>query len=211
MSDLSSENSSQSRRDAPSARRNAQAILDVLRRVLPVTGTVLEIGSGTGQHAACFAGPLAPRLWLPSDPDADQRASIIAWIADMEEPKPLPPRVIDAAATEWDVRAEDNITAITSANVVHISPWATCMGIVAGAGRILPIGGVLHFYGPFKRGDARITDSNAAFDATLRAHDPAWGIRNLDDIEALATEARLELDQVIEMPANNYSVVFKRL
>lgn len=211
MLGLSSENSSKAHRDAPSARRNGQAILDVLRRVLPLTGTILEIGSGTGQHAASFAGPLAPRLWLPSDPDADQRASIMAWTADMEEPKPLPPRIIDATSAEWDVRAGDNITAITSANVVHIAPWATCMGIVAGAGRILSAGGVLHFYGPFKRGDAHITDSNANFDATLRAHDPAWGIRNLDDIEALATAAGLELDQVIEMPANNYSVVFKRL
>jgi hypothetical protein len=211
MSDLSSEISSQARRDAPSARRNAQVILDVLRRVLPSTGTVLEIGSGTGQHAAGFAGPLAPRLWLPSDPDADQRASIMAWIADMDEPKPLPPRIIDAAKDEWDIRAEDNITAITSANVVHISPWATCMGIVAGAGRILPTGGVLHFYGPFKRGGVHITESNADFDASLRARDPAWGIRNLDDIEVLATAAGLVLDQVIEMPANNYSVVFKRL
>lgn len=211
MSDLSPENSNPARRDAPAARRNAAAILEVLVRILPETGTILEIGSGTGQHASAFAPVLAPRLWLPSDPDPEQRASIAAWIADMDPPKPLPPRAIDAAAAEWDVGPEDNITAITSANVIHISPWATCQGLVAGAGRVLPPGGVLHFYGPFKRGGRHTTDSNAAFDATLRARDPAWGVRDLDDIEVLAKPAGLALDQVIDMPSNNFLVVFKRV
>ncbi len=211
MSDLSPQNSETARRDAPATRRNAAAILEVLRETLPETGTILEIGSGTGQHASAFAPALAPRLWLPSDPDPGQRASIAAWIADMDPPRPLPPRAIDAAAPEWDVRAEDNITAITSANVIHISPWSTSQGLIAGAGRILPPGGVLHFYGPFKRGGVHTTDSNAAFDASLRARDPAWGVRDLDDIEALAKTAGLILDRVIDMPSNNFSVVFKRV
>jgi SAM-dependent methyltransferase len=211
MSDLSPQNSETARRDAPATRRNAAAILEVLREILPETGTILEIGSGTGQHASAFAPALAPRLWLPSDPDPGQRASIAAWIADMDPPRPLPPRAIDAAAPEWDVRAEDNITAITSANVIHISPWSTSQGLIAGAGRILPPGGVLHFYGPFKRGGVHTTDSNAAFDASLRARDPAWGVRDLDDIEALAKTAGLILDRVIDMPSNNFSVVFKRV
>lgn len=211
MSDLSSQNSFEGRRDAPAARRNADAILDVLRRVLPESGTVLEIGSGTGQHAASFAGPLAPRRWLPSDPDPNQRASIAAWIADMDDPKPLAPRAIDAASPDWDVRAEDTITAITSTNVVHISPWSVTLGLVGGAGRILPVGGVLHFYGPFKRGGVHTTPSNAAFDANLRARDPEWGVRDLDEIEVLALAAGLTLDQVIDMPSNNFSVVFKRI
>ena len=130
----------------------------------------------------------------------------------MGEPKPLPPRAIDAASADWDVRAEDNITAITSSNVVHITPWSVCEGLVAGAGRILPVGGVLHFYGPFKRGGVHTTASNAAFDADfLRARNPDWGVRDLDDIEALAVTAGLTLDQVIDMPANNFSVVFKRV
>jgi SAM-dependent methyltransferase len=210
MSNLSPQNIINARRQAPSAQRNAAAILDVLRQILPKSGTVLEIGSGTGEHARAFAPALAPISWLPSDPDPDQRASIIAWTTDMTGPKPLPPRVIDASSADWDVRPEDNIVAITSANVIHISPWSTTQGLVAGAGRILPPGGVLHFYGPFKRGGVHITDSNAAFDATLRARDPAWGVRDLDDIEALAKDAGLELDQVIDMPSNNYSVVFKR-
>jgi len=211
MSDLSPQNSETARRDAPATRRNAAAILEVLRETLPETGTILEIGSGTGQHASAFAPALAPRLWLPSDPDPGQRASIAAWIADMDPPRPLPPRAIDAAAPEWDVRAEDNITAITSANVIHISPWSTSQGLIAGAGRILPPGGVLHFYGPFKRGGVHTTDSNAAFDASLRARDPAWGVRDLDDIKALAKTAGLILDRVIDMPSNNFSVVFKRV
>lgn len=211
MSDLSPQNSETARRDAPATRRNAAAILEVLRETLPETGTILEIGSGTGQHASAFAPALAPRFWLPSDPDPGQRASIAAWIADMDPPRPLPPRAIDAAAPEWDVRAEDNITAITSANVIHISPWSTSQGLIAGAGRILPPGGVLHFYGPFKRGGVHTTDSNAAFDASLRARDPAWGVRDLDDIEALAKTAGLILDRVIDMPSNNFSVVFKRV
>jgi len=211
MSDLSPQNSETARRDAPATRRNAAAILEVLRETLPEAGTILEIGSGTGQHASAFAPALAPRLWLPSDPDPGQRASIAAWIADMDPPRPLPPRAIDAAAPEWDVRAEDNITAITSANVIHISPWSTSQGLIAGAGRILPPGGVLHFYGPFKRGGVHTTDSNAAFDASLRARDPAWGVRDLDDIEALAKTAGLILDRVIDMPSNNFSVVFKRV
>jgi hypothetical protein len=211
MSDLSSQNLHGSRRDAPSARRNAAAILDVLKRVLPDSGTVLEIGSGTGQHAVNFAGPLAPRRWLPSDPDPEQRASISAWIAEMDDPKPLLPRAIDAASMDWDIREDDDIMGVTSANVIHISPWSVSMGLVAGAGRILPVGGVLHFYGPFKRGGVHTVPSNAAFDASLRDRDPEWGVRDLGDIEALAVAAGLALDQVIDMPANNFSVIFKRV
>lgn len=210
MSDLSPQNMISARREAPSAQRNAAAILDVLRQILPESGTVLEIGSGTGEHARLFAPALAPRSWLPSDPDPGQRASIAAWTADMTGPKPLPPRAIDASSDDWNVGPRDNITAITSANVIHISPWSTAEGLIAGAGRILPPGGVLHFYGPFKRGGAHTTDSNAAFDATLRARDPAWGVRDLDDLETLAKAAGLALDQVIDMPSNNFSVVFKR-
>ncbi|MDG2284676.1 MAG: DUF938 domain-containing protein, partial [Alphaproteobacteria bacterium] len=158
----------------------------MLLRILPETGTVLEIGSGTGQHASDFAGAIAPRQWLPSDPDPDQSASIAAWISKAQGPAPLPPRTIDAASLEWSVGPEDGITAIVTVNVVHISPWAVSKGLIAGAGRILPPGGVLFLYGPFKRGGVHTTSSNAAFDADLRARDPEWGVRDLDEIEALA-------------------------
>jgi SAM-dependent methyltransferase len=211
MSDLSPQNANDPRRDAPSARRNSAAILEVLHRILPPTGTVLEIGSGTGQHAVAFAPALAPRRWLPSDPDPSQRASIAARIEDLEGIKPLPPRAIDAAAPVWDVGPDDGITAITSANVIHISPWAVCEGLIAGAGRLLPPGGVLHFYGPFKRGGVHTTDSNAAFDASLRAQNAEWGVRDMDEVARLAAGLGLVLDQTIDMPSNNFSVVFKRV
>lgn len=198
------------RREAPAAQRNASAILDVLRRILPESGTVLEIGSGTGQHAAEFASALAPRRWLPSDPDPDQRASIASWIAEIDGAAPLPPRAINAASADWDVGPEDGITAIVTVNVVHISPWAVCQGLLAGAGRLLPSGGVLYLYGPFKRAGQHTTASNAAFDASLQARNSEWGVRNLDDIVALGKDAGLVLDSVIDMPSNNFSVIFRR-
>ncbi len=198
------------RREAPAAQRNASAILDVLRRILPESGTVLEIGSGTGQHAAEFASALAPRRWLPSDPDPDQRASIASWIAEIDGAAPLPPRAINAASADWDVGPEDGITAIVTVNVVHISPWAVCQGLLAGAGRLLPSGGVLYLYGPFKRAGQHTTASNAEFDASLQARNSEWGVRNLDDIVALGKDAGLVLDSVIDMPSNNFSVIFRR-
>ena len=201
--------SASDRRNAPAAQRNADAIVAVLRRILPETGTVLEIGSGTGQHAAAFAAALAPRLWLPSDPDAGQRASITAWSAGITDTPPLAPRAIDAAVETWDVNPGDGITAIVSVNVIHIAPWSVSEGLVAGAGRLLPRDGVLYFYGPFKRAGAHTGPGNAAFDASLRAQDPSWGVRDLDDIVALADTAGLALDQVIDMPSNNLSVVFR--
>jgi SAM-dependent methyltransferase len=211
MLTLSSGNFMYARREAPAARRNASAILDVLRRILPESGTVLEIGSGTGQHAAAFASALTPRSWLPSDPDPDQRASIASWIAEIDGAAPLPPRDINAASADWDVRPEDGISAIVTVNVVHISPWAVCQGLVAGAGRLLPTGGVLYLYGPFKRAGQHTAPSNAVFDATLQARNPEWGIRNLEDIATLGEDAGLFLDPVIDMPSNNFSLVFRRL
>jgi SAM-dependent methyltransferase len=199
------------RRDAPAARRNASAILEVLRRILPESGTVLEIGSGTGQHAAAFASALTPLRWLPSDPDPDQRASIASWIAEIDGAAPLQPRAINAASADWDVRPEDGITAIVTVNVMHISPWAVCQGLVANAGRLLPTSGVLYLYGPFKRAGQHTAPSNAAFDANLQARNPEWGVRNLDDIATLGEDAGLILDPVIDMPSNNFSVVFRRL
>jgi SAM-dependent methyltransferase len=211
MLPLSPRNFIDDRRDAPAARRNASAILDVLSRILPESGTVLEIGSGTGQHAAAFASALMPRRWLPSDPDPDQRASIASWIAKIDGTAPLPPRAINAASADWDVCPEDGISAIVTVNVVHISPWAACQGLVAGASRLLPTGGVLYLYGPFKSAGQHTAPSNAIFDASLQARNPDWGIRNLEDIAALGEDAGLILDPVIDMPSNNFSLVLRRL
>jgi SAM-dependent methyltransferase len=198
------------RRVAPAAGRNAAAIHDVLRQVLPSAGTVLEIGSGTGQHAAAFAPALAPRRWLPSDPDAGARASIEAWTTTASEPRPLPPRAIDAAAADWGLLPDDDIAAIVAVNVLHIAPWAVTLGILDGAARHLPTGGPLIFYGPFSRGGRNSAPSNAAFDASLRAQNPEWGVRDLDDVAAEASSRGLDLDRVVDMPANNQVVVFRR-
>ena len=157
-----------------------------------------------------FAAALAPRKWLPSDPSADQRASIAAWTSGVEKNPPLPPKVIDAASQEWPVSSADDITAIVSINVVHISPWTVCKGIVTGAGRLLTPGGVLYFYGPFMRGGQHTAPTNEAFDSHLRSQNPEWGVRDLDKVNQLAETAGFSLDEVIQMPSNNYSIVFRK-
>ena len=196
-------------RDAPAARRNGAPILDVLRRTLPRRGTVLEIASGTGQHAAMFAPALAPLAWLPSDPDPGQRTSIAAWSAGVRGTRPLPPRAIDAAQAEWDVSPSDCIVAIVAINLLHIAPWPATLGLLAGAASILPGEGQLCLYGPFMRAGRHTGTGNARFDAQLRSQNPAWGVRDLDVVAGRAQELGLFLDQVNEMPSNNLLAVFR--
>lgn len=190
-------------------------ILTVLRQVLPPEGTVLEIASGTGQHAAFFAPQLVPRYWLPSDPQPQLRASIQAWRERSDAASLLPPVDIDAAAPDWNVAAAlppdiPDITAIVNINMIHISPWAAGQGLLAGAGGLLPENGVLYLYGPYRRGGQHTAPSNAEFDAWLQSQNPAWGVRDLDAVTAIAEDEGLALDQVVEMPANNLSVVFRK-
>lgn len=193
---------------APAAARNRDPILAVLRRVLPATGTVLEIASGTGEHAVHFAAALPGLVWQPSDPSEEARASVAAWSAAATLPNLRPPLDVDAAAPVWPVASAD---AIVSINMIHIAPWQACLGLMAGAGRLLPPGGPLVLYGPFNV-DGRFTaPSNAAFDASLRARDPAWGIRDVADVAAAAEAHGLSLDERVEMPANNTMLVFRRL
>jgi len=201
--------------DAPAARRNAGPLLAVLRRVLPGSGSVLEFGSGTGQHAVAFAAALAPLRWLPTDPRPTLVESLRAW-ATLLPPaaaRPLPPRRLDAAAplAEWPVQPGDDIRAMVATNVVHSAPWPVTEGLLAGAGALLQPGDPLILYGPFRRDGAHTGDGNAAFDASLRAENPSWGIRDLDGEIVPATEAAgLVLDLVQPMPANNLTVVFRR-
>lgn len=201
------------RRFAPSAQRNRQAILDVLTRVLPQRGLVLELASGSGEHAVHFARNLPSLRWQPSDPDPGSRRSIDAHAdahahADSGQcPNLLPALDLDVTASEWPVHAADAIVCI---NMVHISPWAASEGLFAGAGRILPSGGVVYLYGPYKRNGRHTAPSNEAFDASLRQRNSAWGVRNLEDLTALATQADLALREVVEMPANNLSLVFAK-
>ncbi|TBR58305.1 SAM-dependent methyltransferase [Westiellopsis prolifica IICB1] len=201
------------RQYAPATQRNRQPILEVLTQVLPATGNVLEIASGTGEHAVYFAPRLSPRQWIPSDPNPLHRASITAWRKYLPCESLQPPLEIDVRESIWMVEEEalfntSQITAIVNINMIHISPWAACLGLMAGAGRILPSGGILYLYGPFKRDGKHTAASNAAFDESLRAQNPEWGVRNLEDVVTAASTNNLSLLNIYQMPANNLSVVF---
>lgn len=207
MSQPESLQSPDHRRHAPAALRNRDPILAVLSRTLPARGVVLEVASGSGEHAAYFAPRLAPRQWQPSDADSDARASIAAYAAQIECPTLRPPVALDASDDTWPIAAADAIVCI---NMIHIAPWSAAQGLVRGAAAILPTGGLLYLYGPFMRGGRHTAPSNQAFDTGLRARDPAWGVRDLDDVAHLAAAQGLALDEVVEMPANNLSVLFRR-
>jgi SAM-dependent methyltransferase len=195
------------RRYAPATLRNRDPILAVLRRVLPASGLVLEIASGTGEHAACFARALPNHDWQPSECDPDMFASIVAHAVDNGTTNLLPPLPLEAAAPDWPVAHVDAIVCI---NMIHIAPWRACEGLMRGAGRALPSGGVLYLYGPYRIDGRHTADSNAAFDARLRAQDPAWGVRDLAEVTALAGQHGLAVTETVAMPANNLSVVLRK-
>jgi Protein of unknown function (DUF938) len=203
------DNSLDLRRYAPATERNREPILAILQQVLPSTGTILEISSGTGEHAIFMAPQLAPRHWLPSDPNPDARASIAAWQQSTPCDNIYPPIDLDASSSEWLVESEQPITAIVNINMIHIAPRSAYLGLFAGASRILPVGGILYLYGPFKQAGVHTAPSNAAFDESLRSQNPEWGVRDLEEITGVAHSHNLELQQVYPMPANNLSVVFK--
>jgi hypothetical protein len=196
-----------SRRSAPAALRNRDPIAAVLRGVLPGRGTVLEIASGSGEHAVHFAGLFPHLCWQPSDPDEEARESIAAWRAEAGLPNLLEPLRLDAAAAPWPV---DGAAAVLCVNMVHISPWAATVGLLRGAGRLLPAGAPLILYGPYRRAGVPTAPSNEAFDSSLRARDPEWGLRDLEAVESEATIHGLRPDRVVEMPANNLTIVFRR-
>ena len=195
------------RLSSPSALRNRGPISEVLRTVLPESGTVLEIASGSGEHITHFATLFPALSWQPSDPSADARASILEWSEAEGLPNVLPPLDLDAASEAWPVDRADAMIAI---NMVHISPWLATLGLLKGAGRLLPAGGALFLYGPYRRQGQPFAQSNEAFDASLRARNPAWGIRLLEDVAGAAEQAGLVMTATVEMPANNLSVVFRR-
>jgi SAM-dependent methyltransferase len=200
------------RRHAPATLRNREPIREVLARVLPEEGTVLEVAAGTGEHAAYLAPLLVPRVWLPSDPDPDLRASIEAWRQAEPSPGLLAPIALDVTTSPWPVERDPPdppIAAIVAVNLIHIAPWAACQGLLAGAGRVLPPSGVLYLYGPFRIGGAT-APSNTAFDGSLRARDPAWGVRDLEAVALAAAPHGLRLAETVAMPANNLSVVLVR-
>jgi SAM-dependent methyltransferase len=191
----------------PAPERNKEPILDVLRRVLPKAGRVLEIASGSGQHVMHFARHLPQLEFQPSDIDDDNLASIRAWRSDEKLANVLEPVRLDVLAPAWPIGPCD---AVFNANMIHIAPWACAEGLFAGLGRHLQPGGVLVLYGPFRIGGEHTAPSNEAFDADLRERDPAWGVRDLEAVEALARQQGLVLRERVPVPANNQSLVFVR-
>lgn len=192
---------------APAVARNRDPILEVLRRVLPARGFVLEIASGTGEHAIHFAGALPGLTWQPSDPNANARSSIAAWRRSAALANMLPPIALDVTSQRWPVERADAVVCI---NMIHIAPWRAAEGLMAGAARVLSAGGVLFLYGPYKEAGRHTAPSNEAFDADLRARNPEWGVRDLDDVKALADQNGFDFAERVAMPANNLSVVFRR-
>jgi hypothetical protein len=198
------------RQYAPAAARNLQPILGVLSRHLPETGTILEIGSGTGQHLVAFAAAHPGLSWQPSDPDPILRASIAAWVADAGLANVGAPLDLDVMVENWERALEPTLAGIVCINLLHIAPWAACEGLMAGAGALLEPGAPLYLYGAFKRGGSHTAPSNAAFDRALRAYEPAWGVRDLEAVVDCAAAHGLELVEVIAMPSNNLSVLLRR-
>lgn len=195
------------RRRAPAAERNRDAILSVLARVLPRSGVVLEIASGTGQHAVHCAAALPDTVWQPSDPDADARDSIAAWRAHAGLANLNTPLALDVLNDDWGI---GNVAAIVCINMIHIAPWEAAESLFRGAGARLAGGGVLFLYGPYRRNGAHTAPSNEAFDQQLRARDPRWGVRDMEAVAALGEKAGLTLVETVAMPANNFSVVFEK-
>jgi hypothetical protein len=195
------------RRSAPAVLRNREAIVGVLREVLPEAGVVLELASGSGEHAVHFARAFPALRWQPSDPDAAARRSIAAWTAEEALETIAPPLAIDASAEHWPLVRADAVVCI---NMIHISPWEATEGLMRGAGRILPAGAPLYLYGPYRRADRPLEPGNAVFDADLRRRDPRWGLRSLDEVIDCAETHGLVFERVVEMPANNLSVVFRK-
>jgi len=193
------------RKHAPATLRNREAIAAVLMAELPLTGLVLEIASGSGEHVAHFARELCGHDWQPSDPDASARASIAAWCEGLANVRP--PLALDAAAPDWPV---DRADAVLCINMVHIAPWAATLGLVAGAARLLATGAPLILYGPFRRDGVPTAPSNEAFDQSLKARDPDWGLRRVEAVSEAAAPQGLLLARMIEMPANNLMLVYRK-
>jgi SAM-dependent methyltransferase len=190
-----------------SAERNRRPILNLLERVLPKTGLVLEIASGTGQHVVHFAQALKGLSWQPTDMDAGCRRSISGWLATAELANVRQPLDLDVRALPWRVPTLD---AIVCLNLIHIAPWSVATALFAGAGLALRETGLLYLYGPYSVQGRHTALSNAAFDSALRAENPEWGVRDLKEVESLAKDQGFDLAETIEMPSNNFSVLFRK-
>jgi len=195
------------RRVALHVARNADLIAEVLRDVLPGRGLVLEVASGSGEHALHFAREFPKLLWQPSDPEPAALRSIEAWRAQAGLFNLLPPVALDARAVDWPVVKVDAVLAI---NMVHISPWSATLGLLRGAAGLLAPGAPLYLYGAYRRAGVETAPSNEAFDESLRARNPEWGVRDVEAVVAEAEARDFALERVIAMPANNLSVILRR-
>lgn len=204
---LIEEAGSEARRHAPATLRNRDAIAGVLRSVLPDTGLVLEIASGSGEHVVHFAAAFPDLHWQPSDCEPAALRSIAAWTAESGAANILPPVLIDVEQHEWPVHKVDAMLCI---NMLHISPWSATLALFRHAARLLPSGAALYLYGPFVRHDVMTAQSNLAFDASLKARNPAWGLRDVEDVDAAGADQGFARTDLIEMPANNLSLVYRR-
>jgi hypothetical protein len=195
------------RRSAPAALRNREAIAEVLRQWLPRSGLVLEIASGSGEHAIYFAECFPDLEWQPSDVHPDALSSIAAWRAEAARTNLRPPLVLDASSPDWPI---DRADALLSINMVHISPWASALGLLDGAARLLSPGGPLIMYGPWLKNDIPTAASNRDFDADLKRRDPQWGLRRVEDFAAESEKRGLRLEATSAMPANNLMLLLRR-
>jgi hypothetical protein len=197
----------EARRSAPHVARNAEPIAQVLRGVLPQRGLVLEIASGTGEHVVHFARGFPALEWQPSDPDPLALRSIAAWREEAGLANLRPPVQLDAAADVWPAHEADALLCI---NMVHISPWSATKGLMRGAGTLLAAGAPLILYGAYRRAGVATAPTNEAFDLSLKARNPEWGLRDLEAVVAEAEANGLRLEAVHEMPANNLMVILRK-
>lgn len=193
---------------APAAERNRRPILDVLRRALPERGVVLEVASGTGQHAAFFSEHLPSLRWQPTDVAPDALRSIESWVAEENRENLLPPLELDVRWPTWPI---DEVDAMLCINMIHISPWETTEALFAGAHALLTEGSPLITYGPYRLHGTHTAPSNAAFDQSLRSRNPRWGVRDIDELTALADREGFALNERVDMPANNMVLVWMRI
>jgi hypothetical protein len=192
----------------PAAERNKQPILDVLLRVLPATGVVLELASATGQHVEHFARALPNLIWQPSDHDPEHIATLQERVRRANLGNLLQPLRIDVTETTWPM---SDVTAIYNANMIHISPWQVTLGLFAGASRLMSHGAVLVTYGPYSVDGQHISDSNRTFDESLKSRNPAWGVRDVTEVSAVARDHGFTLEERVLMPANNFTLIWRKI
>jgi hypothetical protein len=196
------------RQYAPATVRNRDFILDVLFDVLPTTGLILEIASGSGEHVVYFARHFSSLVFQPSDPEPEALLSVAAWVKAVQVTNVRAPIVLDASQSPWPISSADGIICI---NMIHISPWDATVGLIKGAAAVLPPGSPLYLYGPYNRKGFVTAPSNQAFHRTLCDRNATWGLRDLEAVAAIAQSVGFSVPDVTEMPANNLSVVFRRV